>query len=286
MKTRFFLLVALSMFFAATTSFAQRIAVLEFNAGAGISQADVEGISAIFNTYFTPAGYTLVERTQIDRVIDEQNFQRGSITQSQMVRIGQILNVSNVVIGDVNYVMNQYNVDVRVVNVESGTIAAMDGVTWTPGSSCRAMMSELASRLASKIAINQQSGGYEIGDYYDEGGKQGVVFAVTPDGQHGKIVCLQDLGEAEWYDAKSICANLGSGWRLPTKAELLAIYEVMGQLNSMLIALGDSIQENYWYWSSTEYNEFCLWLVNMGSGDTGYDFKYYFEAYVRAVSDF
>lgn len=294
MKTRFFLLAVLSMFFAATTSFAQRVAVLEFNAGAGISQADVEGISAIFNTYFTPAGYTLVERTQIDRVIDEQNFQRGSITQSQMVRIGQILNVSKVVIGDVNYVMNQYNVDVRVVNVESGTIAAMDGVTWTPGSSYRTMMSELAAQLASKIAIkstststyNQQSGGYEIGDYYDVGGKQGVVFAVTPDGQHGKIVCLQDLGRADWYDAKSICANLGSGWRLPTEAELSAIYGVKNELNSMLIALGDTLGGlGAFHWSSTAVDADRAWFVNIGNGEPKtYNKSQDFS--VRAVSAF
>lgn len=227
MKTRFFILVTLSMFFAATTSFAQRVAVLEFNAGTGISQADVEGISAIFNTYFTPAGYTLVERTQIDRVIDEQNFQRGSITQSQMVRIGQ---------------------------------------------------------MTSTSTYNQQSGGYEIGDYYDVGGKQGVVFVVTPDGQHGKIVCLQDLGRAAWDDAKSICANLGSGWRLPTKAELLAIYEVMGQLNSMLVALGDPIQKGL-YWSSTEYNADNAWVVAMRGGDT-YNLNKYYDYSVRAVSTF
>ena len=229
MKTRFFILVTLSMFFAATTSFAQRISVLEFNAGAGISQADVEGISAIFNTYFTPAGYTLVERTQIDRVIDEQNFQRGSITQSQMVRIGQM--------------------------------------TSTP-------------------TYNQQSGGYEIGDYYDVGGKQGVVFAVTPDGQHGKIVCLQDLGIAEWDDAKSICANLGSGWRLPTKAELLAIYEVKNELNSMLIGRGALITTRS-YWSSTEYDADSAWFVDMYDGRTlTYDGCKYDAGDVRAVSDF
>ena len=140
--------------FAVATVSAQRVAVLDFNAGVGVSQADVDGISAIFNTYFSPRGYTLVERTQIDRVIDEQNFQRGKLTQSQMVRVGQILNVSKVVIGDVNIVMNQYNVDVRVVNVESGTIAAKDGATWAPGSSYRTMMSQLGSRLAGKIAIN------------------------------------------------------------------------------------------------------------------------------------
>ncbi len=139
--------------FAVVTVSAQRVAVLDFNAGVGVSQADVDGISAIFNTYFSPRGYTLVERTQIDRVIDEQNFQRGKLTQAQMVRIGEILNVSKVVIGDVNIVMNQYNVDVRVVNVESGTISAKDGATWAPGSSYRTMMSQLGTRLAGKIAI-------------------------------------------------------------------------------------------------------------------------------------
>ncbi len=132
---------------------AQRIAVIDFNAGVGISQADVDGISAIFNTYFSPAGYTLVERSRIDRVIDEQQFQRGRLTEQQMVKIGQILNISQIVVGDVNIVMNQYNVDVRVLNVQSGTIAAKDGATWTPGSSYRNMMSQLASRLASMIAI-------------------------------------------------------------------------------------------------------------------------------------
>lgn len=132
---------------------AQRCAVLEFKARVGISQDDVEGISAIFITYFHPAGYTMVERTQIDKAIDEQNIQRSTMTESQMVRIGQILNVSKIVIGDVNMVMGQYNVDVRVINVESGTVAATDGATFAPGSSYRTTMQTLAQRLAGKVAI-------------------------------------------------------------------------------------------------------------------------------------
>ena len=135
---------------------AQRIAVLDFNAGSSISQADVDGISAIFNTYFSPSGYTLVERTRIDRIIDEQGFQRGRFTQDQMVRIGQLLNVSRVVVGDINYAFKQYNVDVRVVNVESGTIAAKSGTTWDEGASYRQMMKDLAEDLAQKIAIIPQ----------------------------------------------------------------------------------------------------------------------------------
>ena len=132
---------------------AQRAAVMEFKAGVGISQADVDGISAIFITYFRPDGYTMVERTQIDRVIEEQGFQRSSLTESQMVRIGQILNVSKIVIGDVNVVMGQYNVDVRVINVQSGTIAATEGATFS-GASYRTTMQTLAQNLAGKIAIS------------------------------------------------------------------------------------------------------------------------------------
>ena len=87
---------------------AQRCAVLEFKAGSGISQADVDGISAIFITYFRLEGYTMVERTQIDKVIEEQGFQRSRMTQAQMVRVGEILNVSKIVVGDINFVFGQY----------------------------------------------------------------------------------------------------------------------------------------------------------------------------------
>ena len=65
------------LLFAALTTIAtvsaQRVAVLDFNAGTGVSQADVDGISSIFNTYFSPDGYTLVERTSIDRVLTRQD---------------------------------------------------------------------------------------------------------------------------------------------------------------------------------------------------------------------
>lgn len=144
-------LVCMMCLFALTIR-AQRCAVLEFKAGVGISQSDVDGISAIFITYFQPSGYTMVERTQIDKVIEEQGFQRSNMTQSQMVRVGQILNVSKIVVGDINVVMNQYNVDTRVINVETGTIAATEGATFAT-SSYRSSMQSVATKLASKIAI-------------------------------------------------------------------------------------------------------------------------------------
>lgn len=148
-KVIFMALFMMSLF----TLNAQRAAVMEFKAGVGISQADVDGISGIFITYFRPSGYTMIERVQIDRIIDEQRMQRSCLTENQMVRIGELLNLSKIVIGDVNIVMGQYNVDVRVINVESGTIAATEGATFS-GSSYREVMKSIAQKLAGKIAIS------------------------------------------------------------------------------------------------------------------------------------
>lgn len=153
MKAKFLLVAMMATLFS-LTSFAQpRIAVLDFNAGAGISQSDVNGLSGIFNTYFSPAGYTVVERTRVNQVLNEQGIQVSAMTESQRVRLGEILNVSLIVIGDVNYAMKQYNIDVRVVNVETGAIVAKDGAEWAEGSSYREMMRTLAERLSKNIPL-------------------------------------------------------------------------------------------------------------------------------------
>ena len=215
---------------------AQRCAVLEFKAGVGISQSDVDGISAIFITYFRPEGYTMVERTQIDKAIDEQGFQRSQMTESQMVRIGKILNVSKIVVGDVNVVMGQYNVDARVINVESGTIAATEGATFT-GSSYRTTMQNIAQKLASKIAITAGAA---------------VVASPTPKSQpqqrtdpyiiYGYLkVFPTDLGTFD-AEPRTVIARLNQSqqygygtWRLPTNEELQLMHanNVIGSGNYM-----------------------------------------------------
>ena len=199
---------------------AQRCAVLEFKAGVGISQADVDGISAIFITYFRPAGYTMVERTQIDKAIDEQGFQRSKMTESQMVRIGQILNVSKIVVGDVNVVMGQYNVDARVINVESGTIAATEGATFA-GTSYRTTMQSIAQKLASKIAITS-GGTVQASNTQQTPQQRNEPYVI-----YGYLkVFPNDLGSFD-AEPRQVISRLNQSqqygygtWRLPTNEEL------------------------------------------------------------------
>lgn len=130
-----------------------RIAVFDFNAGAKVEQEDIDGISAMFNTFFEPEGYTIVERTRVSRILEEQHMQGSTITEERGVQIGKILNVRYIVIGDVNYVMKQYNVDVRLVEVETGVVVAKEGAEWSVGSSYRKMMKKIAERMSDKLKI-------------------------------------------------------------------------------------------------------------------------------------
>jgi hypothetical protein len=131
---------------------------------------------------------------------------------------------------------------------------------------------------------------YKVGDYYDDGKKQGVVFEVTPDGKHGKIVSLTESTERlEWtsdeneeerligaddkhngannmrkvmqitgwrekYPAFAWCADLGEGWYLPAIEELqkftLDDY-IHGALNYTLADKGKKM--------ANKGENFCYW---------------------------
>ena len=214
-------LVVLIMLASISATFAQKIAVLDFKAGVGISQTDVDGLSSTFVTYFNPRGYQLVERSQINQVIKEQGFQQTSLTESQMVRLGQIMNLSKIVVGDVNIVGGSPNLDVRVIDVQSGEVTGRDGATfaWT---NYRATMQQLAQKVASQIGV-----------VYGGNGSNGST-QTTGKSPSGKVETIlgylqvypEDLGSFNGEPTSVIAAvnrqklNGYGDWRLPTSEEL------------------------------------------------------------------
>ena len=159
---------------------------------------------------------------------------------------------------------------------------------------------------------------YNIGDIYDKDGKRGVVFEVWNGGTAGKIVSMkQSAVELKWaadaseqkrilgatntkygalnmdiitqienwqqrYPAFAWCAELGEGWYLPATEELKRIYD-----NKAL--LEDNLEDRlatFWYWSSTEHDQFRAWFVLMYNGYMFYESRYTASSYVRAVATF
>ena len=130
---------------------AARCAVLGFESAASVSITQVDGIDAMFMTYFQPAGYIMVDRHDFEVLLEEQDLQSSDLTTDQMVEMGRILNVSKIVRGTVSMLGGFYQVDVRVVDVETSTYIS-DGTTFR-GDNYRENVKTLATRLAAKVAI-------------------------------------------------------------------------------------------------------------------------------------
>jgi hypothetical protein len=90
-------------------------------------------------------------------------------------------------------------------------------------------------------------------------------------------VMTEDLeGRYTWDDAMKACADLGDGWRLPTKDELNLLYENKEKI-------GGFASSNYW--SSTENDNNIAWNQSFGGGGQGNVNKNATD-YVRAVRAF
>ena len=89
-------------------------------------------------------------------------------------------------------------------------------------------------------------------------------------------VMTEDLGHMSWDDAKKACADLGDGWRLPTKDELNVLYENKDEIGGFA---------GSYYWSSTESDSSRAWGQAFGFGAQFFYFKSN-VAYVRAVRAF
>lgn len=132
------------------------------------------------------------------------------------------------------------------------------------------------------VAVDTPTKTYKIGDYYNENGKEGVVFWVDITGRHGKIVsldqasldwstfvmaCYVDAGTVSKTDGKantdiavstlayklgqyvafSYCRNKGEEWYLPAIEELelfLLNDTIHNAVNSTLRTIGKTILSN------------------------------------------
>lgn len=135
------------------------------------------------------------------------------------------------------------------------------------------------------VESEETSTTYNVGDYYNVNGKEGVVFEVRDNGRHGKIVSL-DQTFTDQRDANDWCNKKGEDWYLPAVVELKAIYDNKSNINSTLAKYGAKIDDVYWSSTGSESRrDFRVWAVDMTFGNTKFshnDNSYY----VRAVSAF
>lgn len=99
----------------------------------------------------------------------------------------------------------------------------------------------------------------KIGDSYEGG----IIFQIENNGESIKICSNTDLGQFNWFQAKTQCEGYSGGdftdWYLPSKEELNLIYVNLSQKG--LEKFNDD-----WYWSSTE-TDGSAWEQYFPNGD-------------------
>ena len=233
----------IAMLVLTSSAFAQRIAVLNFNAGAGVKQNEVDGLSAIFGTYFKPKGAKFIERTRVDKVLQEYKMQKSRLTNTDMAAMGEQLNASLIVVGDVTVMLGEYNIDVRVVNVQTAEVVAGDGISFDTNTSPRTTMQHLGERLSKSVELEIEKINIESKNDKPENtnGKRqlpkNMTTKITEDNstrERSEVVVLhgylklypEDLGEFHgkpYTLIKQINKEEKYGydsWRLPTQEEM------------------------------------------------------------------
>ena len=130
--------------------------------------------------------------------------------------------------------------------------------------------------LTLGAALNLSAQSYKVGDYYNVDGKKGVVFEVSEDGRHGTIIAdSEPEGLTTWHKAMEWGKQLKDGWYIPSHKELMTLLEVHKVVDKKLCEVGRklTITPNNFYWSTTEFNADCAWIVCMATGSTGGSYK-------------
>lgn len=214
MKRILTLLCALLLVTNLSAQRSQRIAVFEFEPGANIKKEEVDGISSIFTTYFQPTGYTLVDRTEIDKILHEQGVQYQQITENQKTQLGKIHNISKMVFGTINIANGEYNVDVKVVDVTRSDVVATDGCQIPLKTSYRESIKRLATSLAKKVEalpisdndVRERAGVEVVLDYLKVYPTELGEYSYEPT----QVIKQINLQHKYDYDT----------WRIPTTEEL------------------------------------------------------------------
>jgi len=118
-------LVALATFTvqinAQVTEGKQTVALLEFE-GRGISQLEAKTLTdRLMSEMVNTDAVIMVERNQMDEILNEQGFQQSGCTSSECAaEVGALLGVQNMVSGAFGKLGNSYTIDAKMFSVETG----------------------------------------------------------------------------------------------------------------------------------------------------------------------
>lgn len=134
----------------AITAKAQKCVVLDFQLGTNVTSEETEAISYNFRTNFYPDNYNVLEIDRVNNLIEELGYDKTGMTKQQLLQVERKLEAKIMVVGTLNKLMDEYSVDVQVIDVSTGTTIASEGNTFQK-SDYRREIKYIAQMLVHKI---------------------------------------------------------------------------------------------------------------------------------------
>jgi len=138
-------------------------------------------IADFFAMELLKKGYTPIERTQIQKVLEEQKFQATDVTTDQgAARAGRILNVPTVFMVNVPTFKEKIDMTAKMIDVEDGTILWMGSGEGDTGKTLSTIAGAAVGAVAGVLVSGDESSNKTIGGV--AGGVAGGVIgrALSP----------------------------------------------------------------------------------------------------------
>ena len=125
-------------------------AVLGFQYGNNVTAEEAKDITDIFRINFRPSKYKETDFGRVDKEVKSRGYKNNVMTKQQICEVGRSLGAKFVVYGTINKLMDEFSVDVQVVNVSKETTVAFEGNAFLKSDS-RKEIQNIARRLATKL---------------------------------------------------------------------------------------------------------------------------------------
>lgn len=131
----------------------QNIAVLDFDARAGITKEEAASLSDIFQSQLVDMGeFIVVDRQRIKSILQEQGFQQSeACSQTEcIVEAGKILKVDKMFAGTIGKVGRTYNVNISAIDIATAQIVINKSRQYS--GEIDDLASEIVPEMANEIA--------------------------------------------------------------------------------------------------------------------------------------
>ena len=277
------------MFVAAFAVHAQRCVVLNFQIGDNVTAEEVEAVSYEFRSTFNPSCYTVEEKFKVNRVLSDLGFNATAMSKEQIRKLGREMTATVVVYGSLSKFMDEYTLDVNVMDVSTGTTSVNQNETFQK-SEYRARTRAVSQGIVTKLC-NSSSGASSSGTsssygtttakpavpagYTDLGLPSGTLWKnLNATGIYAYAEAVTQFGNRlptveQWEELKTECqwSWTGNGYKVTGLSGNSITLPASGFRNCS--GSVDHVGSAGLYWSSTSGGSDYAWDFGFYSGGVG-----------------